>query len=123
MSRYPRTPERQAVVDRIIKDEVYCLQNEVVALILKTEENYDDIHNFYTENEDTGEQEPQEVYQWFAVSGWLADKLVAIGETVLTCGYGNWFGRTCFGQALEMDSTWDNVADLIEKRYLEASNV
>lgn len=123
MSRYPRTPERQARVDRILKDEVYCLQNEVVELVLKTEENYDDIHNFYIENEDTDEQEPVEVYQWFAVSGWLAQMLKEIGYPVLVCDYGNWMGRVSYGQALEMDSVWDDVLNLLDKFRSEAANV
>lgn len=118
---YPRTHEKQAKVNRIIQNEVYCLQNEVVELILTLEENYDDICNYYytpegAEPDCPDSEEAHEVYQWFAVSDWLAEGLKQIGYPVLICKFGNWMGRISYGQALEMDSVWDNLLVLIEKR-------
>jgi hypothetical protein len=51
-----------------------------------------------------------EVYQWFRVSGWLAQKLKQIGECVLDNEFGEWWGRQCCGQSIEMDGTLQKVA-------------
>ena len=58
--------------------------------------------------------EPAEIYEWWAVNDWLAEKLEEIGEPVLSNSYGHWWGRTCTGQALIMDGTLQRVAAAIE---------
>lgn len=45
--------------------------------------------------------EPQEIYEWWMVSGWFAQKLADIGECVLH-DEGIW-GRGCTGQAILLD--------------------
>lgn len=62
----------------------------------------------------------QEVMQWFRVDCQLARDLESIGEPVLVNDYGCWWGRTCFGQCLTLDGTFQRVAQLREKRYREA---
>jgi len=52
------------------------------------------------------DDEPQEVFQWFLVTSWLADRLEAIGEPVLRNDYGDWWGRTCCGQRIALDPTF-----------------
>lgn len=54
--------------------------------------------------------EPAEIYEWWAVSDWLARQLTAIGEPVLDNAYGYWWGRTCTGQAMKMDGTLQQIA-------------
>jgi len=54
--------------------------------------------------------EAAEIYEWWAVTEWLAQKLVGIGEPVLDNAYGNWWGRTCCGQGLLMDGTLQQIA-------------
>jgi len=58
--------------------------------------------------------EPAEVYEWWAVTEYLAEKLEEIGEPVLSNSYGHWWGRTCTGQAMIMDGTLQRVAAAIE---------
>ena len=58
--------------------------------------------------------EPAEIYEWWAVNDWLAEKLEEIGEPVLSNSYGHWWGRTCTGQAMIMDGTLQRVAAAIE---------
>ena len=55
--------------------------------------------------------QPKEICEWWAVSEWLADKLYEIGEPVLYSGYGTWWGRTCSGQAIEMDGTIQKIVE------------
>src|SRR5690606_29795234 len=53
---------------------------------------------------------PQEVYEWWLVSDWLADRLKEIGEPVLVNDYGQWWGRCTTGQGYLMDGTLQKVA-------------
>ena len=54
--------------------------------------------------------ETAEVYEWWRVSKWFADKLAEAGEVVLDNAYGYWWGRTCTGQPVMMDGTIQKVA-------------
>ena len=58
--------------------------------------------------------EPVEILEWWAVNDWLAEKLNAINEPVLSNAYGHWWGRTCSGQAMIMDGTLQQIAAAIE---------
>ena len=58
--------------------------------------------------------EPVEILEWWAVTDWLAAKLNAINEPVLSNAYGHWWGRTCSGQDLIMDGTLQQIAAAIE---------
>lgn len=51
-----------------------------------------------------------EIYEWWRVSPWLAEKLDDAGECVLENDYGCWWGRTCTGQSVIMDGTFQTVA-------------
>lgn len=122
-----RTDEEQKSIERIIKEGVYCLQNEIVENMLQQEVfQWEDIHNFYytpdemLDDEGPDNQEPHEIFQWFCISNWLAEMLKEIKYPVLINDYGNWMGRISYGQALDMDSVWDDVVKQIEKNYQEA---
>ena len=52
--------------------------------------------------------------EWWAVSKWLADKLIECGHPVLDCEFGYWYGRTESGQHLRYDSGINKVAELLE---------
>ncbi len=54
--------------------------------------------------------EPAEIYEWWLVTDWMAEALIAIGEPVLDNGYGYWWGRTCTGQRILMDGTLQEIA-------------
>lgn len=56
------------------------------------------------------DSEAQEIFEWWAVTKWLADELMEIGEPVLVNDYGNWWGRTCTGQAIILDGTIQQIA-------------
>lgn len=59
--------------------------------------------------EDAPENEPQEPLEWWTCSSWLMDKLEAYGEPVLRTDYGDWYGRTCSGQSMILDSVIENI--------------
>lgn len=55
------------------------------------------------ESEDEPDSEPQEIYEWWLVSNYLADKLIEKGEPVIK-GFNSYWGRGCSGQAILLDS-------------------
>lgn len=50
------------------------------------------------------EPEPKEIYEWWLVSRYFADKLREVGEPVFEAYGCVWWGRCCTGQWLGMDS-------------------
>lgn len=57
------------------------------------------------------EPEDQEVLEWWLVDRYLADRLFEKGEPVIRTDYiGNWWGRTCSGQAITMDHVIEEIA-------------
>lgn len=70
---------------------------------------YEDIVNVYDEEDDA----VQEVFSWYLVSDYLFDMLKDKGEPVIDALNCKWWGRTTFGQAIEMDSVIEDIfADL-----------
>ena len=71
--------------------------------------NDEDEYKFYLGNLLEETNEPQEVYEWWLVSDWLADKLIEVGEPVIKNEFNcSWWGRGCSGQRINLDPTlWD----------------
>lgn len=59
-------------------------------------------------------EKPQEIFEWWLVSDWFADKLRAINEPILSNDYGTWWGRTCTGQSISCDYNIQMLACEIE---------
>ena len=55
-------------------------------------------------------QEPQEIFEWWLVSDWLLERLEEQGEPILKTDFGNWWGRTCTGQAIALDHNIQEIA-------------
>ena len=117
---------QQNWIEHIIKSEVYCLDNQVFNQLLNDEKiDIDNIDNQYITDENgenTEEMEFQEVFQWFRVSEWLAQGLYQIGGVVYDSNNAHceendfnacWWGRTTFGQSLEMDYIWKELYNFI----------
>jgi len=64
--------------------------------------------------------EPNEAYEWYAVTNWLCGELRDRGEIVIDNNYGCWWGRGCTGQAVLLDPTfWDIFQDALQKGYAD----
>lgn len=75
---------------------------------------YPDLVSGYIENED-GDEEYIEIYEYWAVSGWLAQKLQKQGERVDMDFYGLCiWGRTCTGQAILLDAVICSIVQGLE---------
>ena len=69
---------------------------------------YEVCDNLYHEEEDEyGELEPKDIYQWYFVTEWLYKRLNAIGEPTVYIDELDVYvwGRTCCGQLIEADGT------------------
>lgn len=73
----------------------------------------DDVHpadyhmNEFIESLD--EPEMQDIMQFFMVDRYIARKLSNIGEPILNAGGCHFWGRTCFGQSVELDGTFQKI--------------
>ena len=108
------TGEGQEKLARFFSNEVIACQSMLIdALLAKEIFSWDDIENLYWKDPETEEsEEPQEIFEWWLVTDWLADKLAKHGEPVIRNDYGVWWGRTCTGQAIVLDY-------VIEEIYIE----
>lgn len=66
------------------------------------------------ENIDNLDTEPQEVYEWWAVTTWLGEKLKAKGEPVIELYGKSLWGRCCTGQAILLDSVISKICEEME---------
>jgi len=64
--------------------------------------------------EDEPKSEPQEVYEWWIVTEWLAEKLSERGEPTLEWGNNHYWGRTCTGQAILLDGVISSICREME---------
>lgn len=64
-------------------------------------------------SENEPDSEAQEVYEWWLVTDWLADKLAAKGEVVIRAGSlcDSIWGRCCTGQAILLDGVISKIAE------------
>lgn len=125
--------QQQKDLERFVSSEILACQSTLVDEALKREFfSLDEVENLYRPFEgkefsdtpcfscnqmvacldtQTGEcercfednQEPQEIYEWWLITGWFAEKLKQTGEPILDNEYGIWWGRCCTGQAIFMD--------------------
>lgn len=97
----------QLEVSQFVEREVLACQSSLVdELLAKEIFSWDDIENIYSPE---NEEETQEIFEWWLVSSWIADKLKEKGEPILDNDYGIWWGRCCSGQAVYMDGVMQEI--------------
>jgi hypothetical protein len=104
--------------EELVKREVYACVTPMVEFIIKGYGNdrpfdIDDVENLYGNGEDADgfdspDPEPQEVYEWWAVSPWLFEELKKRGEPVIDTFPHIW-GRCTSGQAIALDSVISEI--------------
>lgn len=112
---------KQDKLRKFVDTHVLLCQTELVeSRIFDTE---DVVNLFYTDRElkemgyadvekarDNGE-DYKEIYEWWVVSDWLAEQLEKHGEAMLINDFGKWWGRTCTGQVVYLDSVIEEIYD------------
>ena len=100
MEYYNLNYDQKNEIDNIVKNDVHLLANELGnKLFMEAFEN-GSIDNY--EPHPDYEDYP-EVYQWWIVSEWLAEKLVEDNEVVMESNGVYFWGRCGCGYALECD--------------------
>src|SRR5277367_6405393 len=89
----------------LVKDEVYCNVSVLVEELIKDEKYTEDLLCLF-EDEDGLETE---VFEFYAVSDWLGDKLLSKGEHVVELLNLNIWGRQTCGQLISMDSVIQDI--------------
>jgi len=74
----------------------------------------DDFKTFCDDFDIDCEEETQEIYEWWAVSSYLADKLKAYGQPICDTGSCHVWGRTCTGQAILLDGVISRICSDME---------
>jgi hypothetical protein len=123
------TAEKQIKLRDFVGREVYHNESMLVEELLEDGKfQYEDIENYYIdpkeyadhgynsaqEFEDSGEN-INEIYEWWRVSDWLLGRLAKKGEPILRTDYGDYWGRTCTGQAILLDGVIEEIWDELQK--------
>lgn len=84
------------------------------------EKFYDEILNkdaFKCENckvtDDNPDDQLKDIMEWYLCDSWMIKQLEKQGEPVLKTDFGDWWGRTCTGQAILLDSVIEKIYDSI----------
>lgn len=121
---------------RLVEREVYCHVGGLIDLIdedgMFVEDNFaveptdEQIEERARENDETDMTESAldeardqlidefEIYEYWAVSDWLADELKSQGEPVATFGLTNVWGRGTSGQAIALDGVIERIVEQTE---------
>lgn len=110
---------QQYYLDEVVTDLEFEINNsdlsnketERLKKLLKVCEDMDDYENFATDNwischREDYEYQP-EIYQWFLVTSFLANKLYNYDQTVIL-NY-NYWGRQSCGQSIELDNVIQDI--------------
>ena len=93
------TDKQQVFIDNIVNREVFTLCNELI------EDEYDNYPNdiLFDNCIDEETEEPKEIFCYFIVSEWLYKQLEKVGACITEFKGLYIWGRTDFGQGLNMN--------------------
>jgi hypothetical protein len=98
---------RDALVEALTEAGIQCYDHEDATTLMKAvianidDGTVDGLDDWREAVRDIAE--PEEVFEWWEVGEWLAEKLEAAGEVVIRNGYGDWWGRRTTGQSVSLD--------------------
>lgn len=117
---------KERKLDQFVSNNVYANVSALIQECLTKEVlNFEDIQNIDEPctackeclKENTGECAERiykEVFQWFIVSDFLLKALEKHDEPILHSAFGSYWGRTCCGQAISMDSVIESIYNEIQ---------
>lgn len=104
------TKPTQDELKTFVSNNVIINQSMLVDELLKKEIfSYEDIANLYSNDNDNDTEDYQEILEWWLCDNWLLEKLEEQGEPILKTDYHNYWGRTCSGQAIYLDSVIETI--------------
>tara|TARA_R110002012_G_scaffold314705_2_gene527680 strand:+ start:56 stop:415 length:360 start_codon:yes stop_codon:yes gene_type:complete len=105
------TDKEQEFIESIINRDVFTLCNELVDYASENDD-YIEFDNVYDEEEDTF----REIYQYFTISGWLYEELSKIGGCIAQFKGLYIWGKTDFGQGMDMNHELKTIAKNVIER-------
>lgn len=93
-----------------LKEEWEDEWDEWVANENDIQDDYEDFADYLENYHYRTIREEHDIFEWWLVSGWLAEHLKDKGEPILDNDYGVWWGRTTTGQAIAGDSVMIELA-------------
>ena len=94
--------EKQERSKGFVGREVFVCQSMLVDEMLKRGIFlYDDISN----------PQVRDIFEWWVVSGYMLERLERLSEPILKNEFGEWWGRTCTGQMIALDSVIDQILE------------
>ena len=95
---------QRKVGEFVDREVIYCVSHLVTDLSNIEQDNEQILELWKGPPVEDEEDEYEEVFEHWIVSDWLADKLIAKGETVVKDFHGlTIWGRCCSGQAILLD--------------------
>jgi hypothetical protein len=91
---------------KIVEAHILANQTILINKLLETKVlSSDEIENspYYDEDD-------KEIFEWWLIDEWLLNKLRSKNESVLSVHFNNWWGRSCTGQAIYLDSVISEIA-------------
>lgn len=108
--------EKQAKAENLVANHIYhnlCMTAEKELKnnpeLLNEAKNYYPVDENGKRDEENGEY--PEIYEYWAVSKWLASQLEAKGEVIFEMLDFIVWGRSCTGQAIKMDGVVQEIAE------------
>jgi hypothetical protein len=97
-----------AMTERIVSEDIYICQSSLIEKCFESSLfSIEDIENLNDEETD----EYREIFEWWSISNWLAEKLREHKQPILENDYGTWWGRCTTGQAIKMDGVIEEIAN------------
>ncbi len=98
MYEEPTERELESFVNSHVSSNETMLVND---LLKKEIYHWEDLENLSAED--------KEIYEWWSCNDWFIEKLLARGEPILRTDYKDYWGRTCTGQAISMDTVIKDI--------------
>lgn len=94
--------------EMLVNKEVFCNVSYLLAELMGQEKYCDELSELIGQEDDEGNM--PEVYEYYIVTSWLAEKLKARGELVAEFFNLVIWGRQTSGQLIYMDAVIDDIA-------------
>ena len=96
----------------LLIDDLLCHQETIVEDDIRNQYHIPEIDEF-----GNGEEELQDIMQWWLVTEWFADQLDSKGAPIIKSEFGCWWGRTTYGQAVSDDTVIQDIAKELHEAY------
>ena len=93
--------------EKLVNREVLCNVSYLVTELMSQEKYFEELSELFGQEDDEGNI--PEVYEYWLVTPWLAEKLKAQGELVTEFFYQDIWGRQTSGQLIYMDAVIDDI--------------